>query len=76
MEHEGYNYTNLNSYQRIIKETRGLESWRKNGDYLNYSIIENGQNTVKSLRDLKRLAFTQTLVKNYQLKLMWKPLKE
>ena len=36
----------------------------------------NGQNTEKSPEDLRRLAVTQTPVRNHQLKLMWKPLKE
>ena len=40
------------------------------GDYRNYSIFENGQNTEKSPRDLRRLAVTQTPVKDHQLKLM------
>ena len=34
------------------------------------SIIENGQNTEKSLGDLRRLAVTQTPVKDHQLTLM------
>ena len=56
--------------KRIIKGPEGLESWRESGDHLNYSIIENGQNTEKSPGDLRRLAVTQTPVKNHQLKLM------
>ena len=39
------------------------------GDHPNYCIIENGQNTKKSPGDLRRLAVSQTLVKNHQLKL-------
>ena len=38
--------------------------------------MENGQNTEKSSEDLKKLAVTQTPVKNYQLKLKWKTLNE
>ena len=64
------------SHQRIIEETGGLGGWRTNGDYPNYSIIENGQNTEKSLGDLRRLAVIQTSVKNYLLMLMGKTLKE
>ena len=45
------------------------------GDHPNY-IIENGQNTEKSPRDLRRLAITKTPVKDHQLKLMGKTLKE
>ena len=59
-------YSNL----RIIKGTGGLGSWRTTGDYPNYSIIENGQNTEKNLGDLRRLAVTQTPVKDRQLTLM------
>ena len=35
-----------------------------------YCIIENSQNTEKSPGDLRRLAVTQTPVKDYQLMLM------
>ena len=41
------------------------DEWRPN-----YSIIENGQNTEKSPGDLRRLAATQTSVKDYQQTLM------
>ena len=40
------------------------------GNHPKYDIIENGQNTEKSPGDLKRLAVTQTPVKNHQLMLM------
>ena len=75
MEHKSENYANRdwcswNSKQRIIKETGGLGSWRTSGDHLNNSIIDNGQNTEKSPGDLRRLAVSQTPVKNHQLKLM------
>ena len=75
MEHEGDNYTKCDWYfwynnKRIIKETGGLGSWRTSRDYPNYSIIENGQNNEKSPGDLRRLAVTQTPVKDYQLRVM------
>ena len=54
----------------MIKGTRGLGSSRTSGDYLNYCFVENGQNTEKSPRDLRRLAVTQTPVKDYHLTLM------
>ena len=44
-------------------------------DHPNDSIIENGQNTEKSPGDLRRLAVTQTPVKDHLLKLMGKTLK-
>ena len=58
----------------ITKGTGGLGSWRTSGDHPNYYIIENGQNTDKNPRDLRRLAVTQTPVKNHQLTLKWKTL--
>ena len=54
----------------LLKRPGGLGSWRTGGDDPNDSIIENGQNTEKSPGDLRRLAVTQTPVKNHQLKLM------
>ena len=52
----------------------GLGNNGMGGDCPNYSIIEIGQNTEKSPGDLRRLAVTQTPVKDHQL--MWKTLKE
>ena len=57
----------------ISTRTGELRNNRISGDY---SIVENGQYTEKSLADLSRLAFPQTPVKDYQLTLMWKTLKE
>ena len=54
----------------IIKGTGGLGSWQMSGDHPNDNIIENGQNTRKSPGDLRRLAVTQTPVKNHRLTLM------
>ena len=80
-EHKGDNYTNrywcsLYNHQKIIKGIGGLGGRRTSEGHPNYNIIEDGQNTEKSPGDLRRLADTQTLVKNHQLKLMWKTLKE
>ena len=50
---------------------KGLEDLEVGG---RVSFIENGQNTEKSPGDLRRLAVTQTLVKDYQLTLIWKTL--
>ena len=41
-----------------------------NGDHPNYNIIEKSLNTLKSPGDLRRLAVTQTLLKDHQLTLM------
>ena len=75
MEHKSDNYTNRDgcswySHQRIIAGTGGLGNNRSSGDHTNYYIIEIGQNNVKSPGDLKRLAVTQTPLKDHQLKMM------
>ena len=59
----------------MIKVTGGLGGWRTSWDHPNCSIIENGQYTEEIPGDLRRLV-TQTLVKDHQLTLMWKTLKE
>ena len=71
MELEGDNYTSCDwcfwySNLRIIKGTVGLGSKRTRGDHPKYSIIENVQNTEKSPGDLRRLAVSQTPVKDHQ----------
>ena len=81
MEHEGNNCSNCDwcfwhNNERIIKGPEGLGSWRLRGDHPNDSIVENGQNNVKSHGDLRRLAVTQTPVKDHQLTLMRKTLNE
>ena len=80
MEHESDSDTNCNryaqySYQMIDKKTGGFRNNEPIGDHPNYSIIKIGQNTEKSSGDLKRLAVTQTLVKDHQLTPLWKTLK-
>ena len=64
------NWCSWYSQRRIDKGTGGLENKRTRGDHANYCIIEVGQNTEKSPGDLRRLAVTQTLVRNHQLTLM------
>ena len=56
--------------KRIIKRPGRLGSWRTGRDYPNDSIAENGQNPETSPGDLRRLAVTETPVKNHQLILM------
>ena len=46
------------------------------GDCPNYSIVEIDHNTEKSPVNLRRLAVTQNPIKNHQLMLIWKSLKE
>ena len=50
--------------------TGRLRSWRTSGDHPNYYIIENGPNTEKSPGELRRLAVSQTPVKDHQLRVM------
>ena len=69
-------YLDLANHQRTNKGTGVLEYKRMSGDHPNYCIIEISQNTVKSSGDLRRHAVTQTPVKDHQLMLMWKTLKE
>ena len=47
----------------LLKGVEDLDGWRTNGDHPDDSIVENCQNTKKSLGDLRRLAVTQTSVK-------------
>ena len=51
--------------QRFDKGTRKLRNQRTSGDHSNYDIIKIDQNTEKSPGDLRRLAVTQNLVKDY-----------
>ena len=44
-------------------------------DHLDYNIVKIGQNTKKGPGDLRRLAVTQTPVRNHQLTLVWKTFK-
>ena len=81
VEHESdvytyYNWCSWFSHQRINKGTGGVENKRKSGDHPNYCIIEIGKNTEKSPCDFMRSAVTQTPMKDHQLKLMRKTLKE
>ena len=51
---------------------QGLEDLETSGDHLNYIIVEIGQNTEESPGDLRRLAVTQTPVRNHQLMMVGK----
>ena len=68
------NWRSWYSLQRIGTRTGGLETKRTSGDHLNFSITEISQNTEKNPGDLRRLAVTQTPVKDDQLTLMRKTL--
>ena len=66
----------LSSHQKIGTRTGGLGNNGMGGDCSNYSIVEISQNIEKSPGNLRRLPVTQTPVKNNQLTLMRKTLKE
>ena len=55
---------------------KGTGRHGNNGTSIDYCIVEISQNIEKSPGDLRRLAVTQTSVKDYQLTLIWKTLKE
>ena len=54
----------------LLKGLGELGNKRTRGDQPNYYIIEIGQNTGESPGDLRRLAVTQTSLKDQQLTLM------
>ena len=71
MEHKSdddtsYNWCTQNGPQRLGKGTVRVGDQRKNGNHPNYSIIKISQNTEKNSGDLRRLAVTQTPVKDHQ----------
>ena len=77
MKHEGDSDTNsnwrtCNNLQRIGKGTGRRGNKKTSRDYPDYSIIRIGQNIEKSPGDLRRLAVTQTPVRNHQLTLVRK----
>ena len=72
MEHEGDGDTNCNwcarnNPQRLSKGTGRLRNQWTSGGHTDNNIIKNDQSTEKSPEDLKRLAVTQTPVKDHQL---------
>ena len=60
------------SHRRIIKRTERLGNRRTSGYHSDFYIVEIRQNTEKSPEDLRRLAVTQTSVKDHQLTLTCK----
>ena len=81
MEHEGDDDTNCNwgawnNLQSLGKVAGGVGNKKTNRYHSNYSIIEVVQNTEKSPGDLRRLAVTQTPVKDYQLMVVGKTHKD
>ena len=78
MEHESNSDTNhyLCTRFRIGTGIGGHSNKRTSEEHPNYSIVKIGHNTEKSPGDLRRLVVTQTPVRNHQLMLVWKILKE
>ena len=75
MEYVSNDFTNCRccswySHQRFGKRTRGFENKRSSGDNTNYSIVEIGQNTGKSLGDLRKLVVTHTPLNDHRLTLI------
>ena len=66
------NWCSWYSHQRIDTRTGEIGSNRMRRDHPNYSFIKISQNIEKSPGDLRRLAFTLTLVRNYRLTPVWK----
>ena len=58
-----------------MKGTGGFGSWGRMETIQTTALMRNGQNTEKNLGELRRLAVTKIPVKNHQLTLLWKPLK-
>ena len=65
-----------NSHEKFGIGTGGLGNKRTSGDHPNDSTVKIGRNTEKNPEDLRRLAVTQTPVKDHQLLLVWKTLKQ
>ena len=75
MKYESDSNTNCNwcalyHHQRIDTGTRGLGNKRMSGDNTKDRIIKIGQNTEKGPEDMRKLAISQTPLRNHQLMLM------
>ena len=78
-ENDVYTYWNWwfwYCHQKISKRTGGLGNKWTSADHPNYCIFEISQNTEKSHGDLRWFAVTQIPVKDHQLILMRKTLKQ
>ena len=60
----------------LVKELEELKKRKSSLGHPNYSIVKLGQNTEKSPGNLRRLAVTQTPVKDLQLTLELKTYKQ
>ena len=64
-----FNWLFWGSSQKFGKGAGRVGNQRKNHDYPDFSIVVIGQNTKKSLGNLRKLAVTETPVEDHQLKL-------
>ena len=60
----------------VEKEPEGIGNQRKDQDHPNYRVVKISLNTQKCSGDLRRLAVTQTPVKDLQLTQVWKAKKK
>ena len=79
MEHKSNCDANCNpcaqySHQRIEKGTGRIGNKNSSGNHPNDNTVKISENTEKSPDDLRKLAVSETPVKNYQLMLVWKTL--
>ena len=77
MEYKGDGDANCNwctwkGLQRLGKETGWYRNQKTSRDHPDYRIDKISQNTEMSPEDLRRLAVTQTSVKDHQLTMVWK----
>ena len=78
-KHDGdtnYYWCTWNDPQRLGKGAWRVGNRRTSRDHLSNSFVKIGQNTEKSLGDLKTLAFTQNPVKDQKVTPVWKTRKE
>ena len=64
------NWCTWDNPQRLGKKDGRFKKRRTSGHHPDYSIVKIDQNTVKSPGDLRRLAISQTPVKDHQLALV------
>ena len=77
MEHERGVYTNGNWYawndsQKIRKGAGRVRNGRTDREHKNYSIAKIDQKTEKRPEDVRKVAATQSPVKDRQLNFVWK----
>ena len=70
------NSTFITVTEGLLKRLGGFGNKRSSGDRSNYYTIEIYQKTEKNPGDLRGLTVPQTSVKDHQLTLIWKTLKE